>query len=126
MKKKAALGLLLFMLCFCFSNVIQDVPIIGGITTVEAAPTTWKKGSYYWNSSMGRYVVTSYPIYKGSVVNNPGINTILKRAKTAVINKYGKVTSSKYYKFTVVQHVQQAHLTSMKGSVKSVTCNGIY
>lgn len=126
--KKRLVIVLLALLFVVSSAGVGPLSIlgVGKGEVVEAAPSTWKKGNYYWDSRNGRYVVNSYPIYKGSTVNSPGVNDLLKKANTAVKNKYGKIDKNKNYKFSVVQWVSQANITSMRGSVRSVVCNGTY
>jgi hypothetical protein len=114
-------------LALVFGASASEIPIVGKAITAEAAvPSVWKTGSYYWDNSAGRYVVTSYPVVKGSQLLSPGINELLNLQAKAVKSKYGSIKSGTYYKFTVVQWVSQANITSMKGSIRSVVCNGIY
>ncbi|MBP4090239.1 hypothetical protein KAG23_13775 [Enterococcus faecalis] len=97
MKKK--LGVILLSLIFVGSSLgINTIALplgIGKTEVVEAAPATWKSGSKYWDGRNGRYVVNSYPIYKGSTLNRPGINTLLNKANSAVKQKYGRIDNNK-------------------------------
>lgn len=122
---KRLIASILMGISLLFITTTGEIPILGK-NTAEAAPAVWKKGNYYWDSSAGHYVVNSYPIESGSTLLDSGINTLTKAEKAAVIDKYGKVASGKEYKFSVVQWVTQANITSMKGSIRSVVCNGTY
>ena len=96
------------------------------ITTFANVNIDGVSTSYYWDSSIGAYVIGPiFKTFKGSELNNSGVNTLLKTAKNAAISKYGSISNSKTYYFRYNIHVSQVHLWSTKGSIKNMICYSI-
>lgn len=90
------------------------------VSQVKAAGV-WKKGTVRFNKD--RNIITNYPKRSGKELNTRYAKmkgTYDNKLRTAVLNKYGKISNTKTYKFRVVTHVVQAHIYSSRGKVVSV------
>lgn len=102
-KKQAKLLLLTGLLVFTFSIISSQV--------VQAKP--------YWDNKEGAYIIKVYnQPRKGNELYYIGQNQF----KQAALRKYKTIDKNATYYFNFTNVVRQAHIISMKGSIRDVVC----